>query len=181
MLTKSVFLEVQQKTNQFLNDAGIILNDLEKKEIEVADFGLNQLESQGLQLITYINNDHYCAKELVLFPKQTCPEHKHPSINWHEGKTETFRCRQGKVFLYVEGQPSNEIKAKIPESSKSYYTVFHEIELNPGDQYTILPNTLHWFQASEEGAIVSEFSTTSRDEYDIFTDPNINRIPQVQD
>jgi hypothetical protein len=23
----------------------------------------------------------YCAKELVLFPRQTCPEHKHPLIH----------------------------------------------------------------------------------------------------
>jgi len=69
----------------------------------------------------------------------------------------------------------------VPEGSETYYTVFHEIELNPGEQYTIPPNTLHWFQAGDDGAIVSEFSSTSRDEYDIFTDPRIVRIPRVED
>jgi len=167
MLTKSVYLDAKNRTLELLNRAGIALTTAEKDAIEVADFGLGQVEIQGLQLITYINNEHYCAKELVLFPHQTCPEHKHPPINL-DGKTETFRCRLGKVFLYVEGSGSAKINATIPESSKEYYTVFHEIELNPGDQYTIPPNTLHWFQAGEEGAIVSEFSTTSRDEYDIF-------------
>jgi D-lyxose ketol-isomerase len=57
--------------------------------------------------------------------------------------------------------------------------VFRQIELNPGDQYTIPPNTLHWFQADNGGAIVSEFSSTSRDESDIFTDPRIKRIPEI--
>jgi D-lyxose ketol-isomerase len=55
--------------------------------------------------------------------------------------------------------------------------VFHEISLNPGEQYTIPPDTLHWFQAGDLGAIVSEFSSTSRDESDVFTDPRIRRIP----
>ncbi len=44
-----------------------------------------------------------------------------------------------------------------------------------------MPNTPHWFQAGDEGAVVSEFSTRSRDESDIFTDPQIQRAPQVAD
>jgi D-lyxose ketol-isomerase len=51
--------------------------------------------------------------------------------------------------------------------------------LQPGDQYTIPADTLHWFQAGDEGAIVSEFSSTSRDETDVFTDPRIRRIPEI--
>lgn len=59
--------------------------------------------------------------------------------------------------------------------------MWHEIELKPGEQYTIFPNILHWFQAGDEGAIVSEFSTTSRDEFDIFTDLDIKRYPVIED
>jgi D-lyxose ketol-isomerase len=47
--------------------------------------------------------------------------------------------------------------------------------LRPGDQHTIPPDTLHWFKAGDEGAVVSEFSTQSRDETDVFTDPRIRR------
>ena len=47
--------------------------------------------------------------------------------------------------------------------------------LRPGDQFTIPPDTLHWFQAGPDGAIVTEFSTRSRDELDVFTDPRIVR------
>ena len=42
-----------------------------------------------------------------------------------------------------------------------------------------MPDTKHWFQAGDEGAVVSEFSTRSRDECDIFTDQEIQRITQV--
>ena len=50
-----------------------------------------------------------------------------------------------------------------------------------GLQYTLMPDTLHWFQAGAEGAIVSEFSTKSRDDADVFTDPAILRSPVIKD
>jgi D-lyxose ketol-isomerase len=143
----------------------------------VADFGLGDLARTGLQLVVYENNDRYCAKELVLFPRQTCPEHRHPPVGDDPGKQETFRCRWGRVWLYVEGAPSEAVRARIPRGDEAYYTVFHEIELRPGEQYTIPPDTLHWFQAGADGAVVSEFSSTSRDAFDRFTDPRIRRIP----
>lgn len=156
--------------------AGIVLTEGEKDGIETATFGLGQLAIEGLQLVTYINTDRYCAKELVLFPGQTCPEHLHPPVGDVPGKMETFRCRAGKVYLYVEGEQVSDPKAKVPQGSEAYYTVFHEIVLLPGEQYTIPPGTLHWFQGGDEGAVVSEFSSTSRDEADIFTDPRIVRV-----
>jgi D-lyxose ketol-isomerase len=67
------------------------------------------------------------------------------------------------------------------EKEKNIYTVWHEIVLKPGDQHTIFPDTLHWFQAGPEGAIVTEFSTRSTDEYDVFTDKRIKRITEVVD
>ncbi len=170
--------EAQRRTAEMFEKVGIKLTEAELENIEIADFGLNDLESQGLEIVTYVNTDRYCAKELVMFPYQACPEHRHPPVGSDPGKMETFRCRSGKVFLYVEGEPTPNIQAIVPEKSKDYYQVFHEIELNPGEQYTIPPDTLHWFQAGAEGAVVSEFSSTSRDESDIFTDPNIARVPE---
>lgn len=113
---------------------------------------------------------------MVLLPHQTCPEHIHPNLVNEPGKIETFRCRKGKVFLYVEGESNpNHIKATIPQGKEDFYTVFHEIQLHPGEQYTIPSNTKHWFQSGSKGAVISEFSTTSRDELDIFTDTNVVR------
>lgn len=169
----------QARTSEMFARAGIVLTAEEQSQIEVAGFGLGNLEEQGLELITYVNTDRYCAKELVLFPRQTCPEHLHPSVQGEPGKMETFRCRWGCVYLYVQGEKTAEIQAVVPTSSPSCYTVFHEIVLQPGEQYTIPPGTKHWFQGGPEGAVVSEFSSTSRDEFDIFTDPEISRMPRI--
>ncbi len=179
MIKRSAVRAAQRKAAKMLDDVGIRMSPVEQEQIEVAEFGLGELERTGLELVVYVNTDRYCAKELVLFPGQTCPEHRHPSVFGEPGKMETFRCRWGKVLLYVAGEPTPNIKAHIPEGSEEYYTVFRELELNPGDQYTIPPETLHWFQAADSGAIVSEFSSTSRDEFDVFTDTRIKRVPQI--
>jgi D-lyxose ketol-isomerase len=147
--------EARERAAAMLESAGIVLTPDERAGIEVADFGLGRLEEIGLQLVTYVNTERVCAKELVLFAGQTCPEHRHPPVGDDPGKEETFRCRQGVVHLHVEGED--------------------EIVLRPGEQFTIPPDTLHWFQAGDEGAIVTEFSTRSRDELDVFTDPQIVR------
>lgn len=158
--------------------AHIVLTEDEKARIEVADFGLNRVEEIGLELLTYVNTDRVCAKEMVLFPYQTCPEHRHVETNGQVGKEETFRCRAGEVYLYVEGEGrAQDIHGQIPPTA---VTVFHEIHLLPGEQYTILPNTLHWFQGGKDGAVVSEFSTHSTDETDVFTDTAIVRLPVIE-
>ncbi len=168
--------QIRQKTLSYFERAGIVLREDEKRQIEIADLGLNDLEHIGLEIVVYVNTNRCCAKELVLFEWQICPEHRHPPFDDNPGKEETFRCRWGEVYLYVPGEPTLAPKAKVPEKYKQYFTVWHEVVLKPGEQYTLEPNTLHWFQAGPEGAVVSEFSTQSRDELDIFTDPNIRRV-----
>lgn len=177
-MKRSEIASAQKRAIEMLTEAGIAITEKEKHELEVADFGLGRLESEGLEIVVYANNDRYCAKELVLFPYQTCPQHMHPPVAGRPGKQETFRCRKGEVYLYVPGEPAASPKAKV---LTEYYTVLNEIVLRPGDQYTLASETLHWFQAGSEGAIVSEFSSPSVDEADIFTDPNIKRIPVIED
>ncbi|NJD04834.1 MAG: D-lyxose/D-mannose family sugar isomerase [Ruminiclostridium sp.] len=181
MLTKEQVKVARSKALDYFNRAGIILTEAEKNNIEVADFGLGELEITGLEIVTYVNTSRCCAKELILFPYQTCPEHRHPPVEGGPGKEETFRCRWGKVYLYVEGEPAANPKAKVPRGREKSYTVWKEIELNPGEQYTLNPDTKHWFQGASKGAVVSEFSTRSRDEADIFTDDDINRIPEIKE
>ena len=43
-----------------------------------------------------------------------------------------------------------------------------------------MPETLHWFQGGPNGAVVSEFSTRSTDETDVFTDKNIVRETKIE-
>ena len=147
--------EARERAATMLAEAGIVLTPQEREQIEVTDFALGRLDEFGLQVVVYVNTERVCAKELVLFAGQTCPEHRHPPVAGDPGKEETFRCRTGSVVLWVDGHG--------------------EIVLHPGDQFTIPPDTLHWFRAGDEGAIVSEFSTRSRDESDVFSDPRIVR------
>lgn len=180
MLSHQAVEDAKKQMLSILGAAGIILTPAEHAQIEIADFGLGDLQRTGLQLFTYVNTPRYCAKELVLFPGQTCAEHAHPPIDaGNSGKQETFRCRSGLVYLYVEGEPTPYPKCRPPQGDEDFYTAFHEIVLHPGEQYTILPNTKHWFQAGLQGAIISEFSSLSLDEYDMFTDPRIVRIAQA--
>lgn len=178
MISKEEFEIARKQTIMYFENAGIAITEEEKEKIEVADFGLGDLWNTGLEILTYVNTERVCAKELVLTPFQACPEHRHPPMAGYAGKEETFRCRYGKVFLYVEGVAAENRGVEPPKGS---YTVFHEIILTPGQQYTLSPDTKHWFKAGSEGAVISEFSTRSYDEGDIFTDPMIARIPEVQE
>ena len=158
MITRREQQQAQAYAVEQLTAAGIVLSDVERASIEVADFGLSRLREEGLIVLVYVNTDRYCAKELVLYPGQTCPEHRHPPFEGTPGKEETFRCRRGLVTLRVGGR---------------------ELLLRPGDQFTIRPDTLHSFTAGPEGAVVTEFSSTSRDDLDVFTDPNVQRATVV--
>jgi D-lyxose ketol-isomerase len=169
----------RRRAAEILDQAGIVLTAEERDGIEVADFGLSRLDDFGLQIVVYANTDRVCAKELVLFRHQTCPEHRHPPFDGTPGKEETFRCRAGLVYLYLEGERTPAPSARLDDGDRDAFTVWQEIVLRPGEQHTIPPDTLHWFQAGPDGAVVSEFSTTSRDELDVFTDPRIRRTTVV--
>ena len=182
-MKKAVYEAARERALVLFRQAGIILTEKEAESLEVADFGLDDRARTGLQLVVYVNTVRCCAKEMALTPHQTCPEHRHapiPSLGY-PGKEETFRCRYGRCYLYVEGKATANPACRPPAGSEEHYTVWHEIILNPGEQYTMRPDTRHWFQAGDEGAVVSEFSTPSYDEYDIFTDPRIRRIPVIEE
>lgn len=180
MISQTEHAQILKETLEYFEKAQITLTEEEVSRLEIADFGLNQIRDFGLQLIEYVNTDRCCAKDLVLLPRQTCPEHLHPPVGDSPGKEETFRCRLGTVHLYVPGESVANPLAVVPEHKKETFTVWNEVTLQAGEQYTLAPNTLHWFQAGDKGALISEFSTTSTDENDIFTDPSINRIPVIE-
>lgn len=159
--------------------AHIVLTENEIDRLDCTDYGLGNVRAEALNLVVYVNTSRYCAKEMVLLPNQTCPEHIHPSTEGRKGKQETLRCRWGKLYLYVasdEKLDEGKIHVSIPKKNKAYYTAGREIILLPGQQFTVKPDTPHWFQAGAEGAVISEFSSTSDDASDAYTNPNIKRI-----
>ena len=161
MITRAEQQEAQAYAARELEAAGIVLAEEERVAIEVADFGLSRLREIGLQLLVYVNTDRYCAKELVLYPGQTCPEHRHPPFDGTPG--------QG-GDVPVPAADGCALGRAGPASSM----------LGPGEQHTIPPDTLHWFRAGPEGAVVTEFSSASRDELDVFTDPAVQRSTVVR-
>lgn len=160
----------QAEALTLIDQAGIVISPHEARQIQVTDFGLGDLRSTGIESLVYVNTRLVCAKELILLPHQTCPEHLHPP----PGKEETFRCRWGEVYLYVPGEPASQPKATPPRGREHTYTVWREVVLEPGQQYTVPQGTRHWFQAGDQGAVVSEFSSTAYDDLDTWTDKDIS-------
>lgn len=67
-MTKEEVMEIRERAIKFFDKVGIPLSKEEKTTIEVADFGLGKIKTVGLQLVTYVNTDRYCAKEMFVFP-----------------------------------------------------------------------------------------------------------------
>jgi mannitol-1-phosphate 5-dehydrogenase len=183
MTTLDVAAARRQAAEQ-IRAAGMVISSSEEAEIEIADFGLKRYEELGLAILVYCNTDRCCAKELAMLPGQICPEHLHPPVDGDPGKEETFRVRQGEVHLFVAGESDNAeaqsfAEQFIPSDKRDAFAAYQHVHLGPGDQYTLAPNTPHWFVAGQDGAVVSEFSTKSRDEADIFLDPEIQRLPDL--
>lgn len=164
---------VRKHALALLHKANIPLNEEDKLSLKIIDFGLKDIAHYGVQFIEYMNNERYCARQLVFLPHQTIPEHMHPPVGDDPGKVETFRVVWGKVWAYTEGESNDNIAAQLMPDAAAYFTAFLEIELNAGEQCTIGDNQYHWFQAGEDGAVVIEFSSPARDQLDVFKDPRV--------
>ncbi len=180
MITKIEKQQAQKRAAEMMRTAGIQITDAEAETIEVVDFGLSQLEREGVQVFTMVNTDRLAAKVLVLFPNQTEPEHWHPQVGDDPGKQETVRHIWGDLRFYVAG-PDNMQEGFIVDGKEHAYNLRHELILRPGDQLTFEPNEKHWFQGGSRGAVLYSFSTTVRDGLDGFTDQDIERLTVVKD
>jgi len=181
MITQREDQAARQRASQVLIDSRLAIRPQELESIEVADFGLSELETTGAQILTLVNTGRIVVKLLVLFPAQTLPEHTHVRVGDYPGKEETLRCERGVLYLYVPGQPTPAPACQPPAQRRATYTVWHEVILRPGEQITLAPNTPHWFQGGPQGALVWSLTTTAFDGKDVFTDPEVVRQTVVRD
>jgi len=181
MITRLELESARGRAARMLERAGVVARPDELETIEVADFGMSELEQTGIQILTLVDTEKIAAKVLVSFPYQTEPEHRHPRLGDYPGKEETIRCQWGELYLYGPGAPSPDPKGRPPEHRRHTYTVWHEYVLRPGDQVTFPPDVPHWFQGGPEGAVFWSFSTKAVDVADVFTDPNVRRETVVVD
>ncbi|MGE5607522.1 MAG: D-lyxose/D-mannose family sugar isomerase [Bacteroidota bacterium] len=180
MLTKKQFLDAQQRAAEMIRKAGIPITEAEIAKMDIADFGLNRLEEEGAQILTFFCTERVSVKVIALFPNQTEPEHWHTAVGSDPGKEETIRVISGTVYFYIPGE-ANLHSGRIPKGKEEFYTVRHEIIMKPCDQITLEPGVKHWFQAGPEGAVMYTFSSCARDALDPFTDPNIVRVTKIVD
>ena len=182
MITRVEYNAARQRAAEILSGTGLALRPDEIDGMEVADFGLSELEISGAQILTLVDTGQIAAKLLVLFPGQTEPEHTHTRIGSYAGKEETIRCAWGElVSLCPWRSTPTSPKCQPPPHRKETYTVRHEYVLSPGQQVTLEPNTPHWFQGGPQGAVIWSFSTKAVDGKDVFTDPNIVRQTIIVD
>ena len=114
-----------------------------------------------------------------MFPGQTCPEHSHPPFDGSPGKEETFRCRSGTVYLYVEGEPTPNPRCRpaqrgrtSPPGTRSCCTPASSTRCSPGPSTgSMLPRAPSSRSSRPQ----------SRDDLDIFTDPAIQRATKLVD
>ena len=181
MITRAEYEAAQARAAALLRRTGVALRPDELDRIAVADFGLGELQQTGAQILTLLDTDEIAVKLIALFPGQTLPEHRHPRLGDYPGKAETLRCEWGEVRLYTEGAPEADPAGRPPASRRETYTVWREVILQHGEQITLPPDTLHWFQPGPEGAVVWSFSSRAVDVQDMFTDGEIRRETVVVD
>ena len=104
MITRAEQTEAQRHAAKMIRRAGITITDAEANSIEVVDFGLSNLEREGVQVLTLVQTERISVKVLVLLPNQTEPEHWHPPVGNDPGKEESVRIIAGTVYFYIPGE-----------------------------------------------------------------------------
>ena len=176
MITEEQAAEIRRRAREMFAQSGLLLRREELDPIFVEDFGLGEFEEIGLALLQTANTPAINIRLLALLPNQLCPEHQHCPQGDYAGKEETFRCQWGEVYLYLPGEATPGPKATPPAHRRPHFTSWHEVVLRPGEQHTVPPGTLHWFQAGPEGAVVWTFCSRIAIGADRFTDPEITGL-----
>lgn len=77
MPTSAHIVARQKQAADLIRQAGISFTEEEQATIEVANFGLGNFEETGLGVLVYVNTERCCAKELAMWPGQTCRSSLH--------------------------------------------------------------------------------------------------------
>lgn len=164
---------LRAQTFTLIDQAGLLLTEQERDKLLLTDFGLGNLEQEGVELLDLLRTPTVRTGILVLLPNQTLPEHCHPSGPHGPGKEETIRCMYGECRVYRPGADTLR-EGFIPSGKDAWYTCREETVLHPGEQATFVVNELHWFQAGPQGAVGLTFQNTIDESYNVFTDPGVS-------
>jgi hypothetical protein len=62
MLTRAEYAAAQSRAASLLRESGISITDKAMEKVEVADFGLSRLDTEGAQILTLIATDRIAVK-----------------------------------------------------------------------------------------------------------------------
>ena len=168
--------EVFQQGVELIRKIDFPLTRADWAELKVNDFGLGNLPLEGFVFADLLRTDRVRMTLLVLLPRQTLPEHRHPPYGSEPGKEETLRCLWGETRVYVPGEPNNP-DILIPKGKEAWYTSRHEVVIRPGEQCILQPNHPHWFQGGPQGSVNLAFQNRVNEDYNVFTDPRSTGCP----
>lgn len=157
------------------------LSAAEIQAIRVNDFGLNNLPVEGFAFVDLLRTERVRTTLMIFLPNQTLPQHKHPPYDNEPGKEENLRVLWGEFTVCVEGAETAGVENMIPPGKADYYTARKAVVLETCMQFTIPPNTAHWFHAGPEGAVVLACQTRVDEERNHFYDPASNGCPVPKD
>lgn len=72
-MTRETYEKAREKALALFEKAHIVLTDAEKENLEVADFGLGDLDNTGLEIVTYINTERCCSQGNGALPAPDLP------------------------------------------------------------------------------------------------------------
>ena len=150
--------------------SGFPITDADWEAMEISDFGLGNLRSEGFAFIDILRSPRLRITLIALLPNQTLPQHVHPPYEGELGKEETIRVLSGQTKVYIRGEATTP-GMLIPEGKDPFYTARQEISLNPGGQYTVPPGIEHWFQGGPEGSVNICFQNRVDETKNRFWDP----------
>jgi hypothetical protein len=133
-----------------------------KKEMWVLDFALGDFVHVGMGGIFWLNRKEYgyFGHEIFLLPGQMIAEHAHLATKEGPAKMESWHVRHGMIYTFGEGEPTNDLPVKLPESQAGSITCKHCQPLYPGEVRDLNRLTAkHFMIAGPEGAIVTEYAT----------------------
>lgn len=163
--------EVRSEYSDLLVKSGFPISKNELEMLEVNDLGLGDIRKEGFAFIDILRTNRLRITILMLLPNQSLPQHVHPPYEEEIGKEETIRVIFGQTKVYSAKDNQEHDPILIPTGKEKYYTARHETKLEQGQQFTVTPNTNHWFQGGNEGAVNICFQNRVDETRNIFFDP----------
>ena len=151
---------------------------LRTDQLWTSDFAQNDFANVGMAGIFWINNtEHgYFAHEIYLLPGQMIVEHRHNVCPDGPAKMESWHVRHGMIHTFGEGEPTNDLPCRLPESQLAAAGITARCcnTLRQGEIGTLNRVTApHFMIAGPEGAIVAEYGTPHYDDALEFTNKTV--------